>query len=192
MVTLLAIGVAPARAQLSGQMHVKGGAGFLSFPDYLGLVLVGLGSIDTTEGVTRGEFIPLVGPSAELERVVSERFSWGGFFALGCASAWTKFDSNGALNKRTSAIYPSLGIGCTTRYFRVGNFSMYGSWGLGVTFYAVDQYTASGGSTGVQMAVFPTANLYPLSFKIGSQSGFYTEIGWGSKGFVSMGGFKYF
>lgn len=189
---VMSIGLAPASAQQKGQIQFKAGAGVFSFPDYLSMVLVGFGSIDNADGVTRGNFIPITNPSVEVEFLTSDKFSIGGFFTFGVASSWTTVDATGEINTDATSFYPSLGLAMTTRYFRSDNFSMYGSWGVGATIITMRQTSPTEGRGGLDATVIPAANIYPLGFKFGDTKGWTVEVGWGSKGIVSFGGFTYF
>lgn len=192
VVLVMFVSLAPAKAQQKGDLQLRAGVGYFSLPDYVGILLAGFGSIDTTEGITRDDFIPLLNPSVEVEYHFSEHFSLGGFLALGYADARTTLDSTGEINKRATAFYPTLGISFTMRYFRSGNFSMYGSGGVGATLLAFRQTTPEEGRRPLQIQGAPMANVYPLCFKYGNTSGLHVEVGWGSKGLVSVGGFTYF
>lgn len=190
MVVLMAFAsLAPAKAQQKGDLHVKAGIGFFSVTDYLGLLLAGFGSIDTTEGVSHHDFITLFNPSVEVEYHFSPHFSLGGFLATGYADAWSTLDATGQINKRATVFYPTLGVSCTTRYFRSGNFSMYGSFGVGVALVTFRQTTPDEGRGNLQFNPIPMANAYPLGFKFGDTKGLFVEAGWGSKGLVNIGAF---
>lgn len=192
VVLVMFVSLAPAKAQQKGDLQLRAGVGHFSLPDFIGILLAGFGSIDTTANITRDDFIPLLNPSVELEYHFSEHFSLGGFLALGYADARTTLNSTGEINKRVTAFYPTLGISFTTRYFRSGNFSMYATVGLGATLLAFRQTTPEEGRRPLLIQGAPMGNAYPLCFKYGNTSGLHVEVGWGSKGLVSVGGFTYF
>ena len=196
LLATLAVGLtplSPASAQNTHTWQLKGSAGLFSLPDFVGLLVVGFGSIDTTDEVTRHEFTPVTNLSFEAHRFVNEWFALGGSLSVGYASAYTRFANGGAISRRASALYPTLCLAATTRYFESNRFAMYGSWGVGATALLVDQYSANSSSandddtpsTGITLM----GNLYPLCLSYGESSGIYVEVGWGAKGIVNVGGF---
>lgn len=194
LVTLMALAVGaasltPAVAQTQpGDWQARVGAGFFSVPDYVGLILVAFGSIDTNENISHKDFVPLTSINADFNYQKNAWFSWGGKLSFGCAMASSHFNDTGATSRSVTVAYPTLLVGAKTRYFRSGIFEMYGSWGAGATLLVMDQYT-SDSEPNFQMRLFPMADLYPVSFSLGRKNGFFAEIGWGSKGMVNMGGY---
>ena len=191
MVLVLATAaLTPANAQSKGEWSVKGGVGFLSFPDLICGLVVGLGSFDATEGVVGESFTPMINPSLEFYYGVNNWLALGGSVSVGYASARTVFSETGVVNKSISCLYPSMYVSALTRYFTVGRFSMYGSWGLGAM--AISTTQTSEGRTSSDMGATIMANAYPLCFSVGRSVGGFCEVGWGAKGFVNAGMFVNF
>ena len=188
MVLVLATAaLTPANAQSKGEWSVKGGVGFLSFPDLICGLVVGLGSIDATEGVVGESFTPMINPNLEFYYGVNNWLALGGSVSVGYASAKTVFSETGVVNKSISCLYPSMYVSALTRYFTVGRFSMYGSWGVGAMGFFVDQWTADGSNNLNSDAITIMGNAYPLCFSYGGRTGGFAELGWGAKGFVNVG-----
>ena len=177
-------------AQEKGTLRFHYSLGLLSLPDYLGAVIVGLGSIDTSDGVSSHSFLPLANLNAGLEYHFNEKVSLGATLSLSGSSAWTTIDANGEINRKIAGFYPSLCVSSTTRYFKHNLFSMYGHWGVGASFYMISQYfRTETPPSSFNGAVTPAGNIYPLCFSWGRKAGFNLECGWGSKGFVNIGGY---
>ncbi len=181
--------ISPIRAQEKGDLRLTYGAGFFSFSDYLGILIVGLGSIDTSDGVSSQSFFPMLNPNIGLEYHFNEDFTLGASLSLGGGSAWTNYDESGDLSKRAIGIYPTLLVSSHTRYLRSKQFSMYGHWGVGATFFYFNQVDKNDNYHQSDMVVYPNADIYPLCFSFGKKAGFNVECGWGTKGFVSVGGY---
>ena len=175
----------PIEAQERGQWQVKGGVGWFSLPDIFGNLVASLGSIDTTEGVEYNEFAPMLNPNVEVYCGINDWFALGGSFALGYANFGSKFVGTGAISRSAEALYQTLCVAAQTRYFSMGEFSMYGSWGAGVMALISNQKTP--GENDIQASVIPMVNLYPLSLSNGGDLGGLWEAGWGAKGFVNVG-----
>lgn len=180
----------PVVAQARGEWSVKGGIGWYSIPDFVGALMVGLGSIDTTEGTTSHSFVPLLNPNVEVHYGINDWLSLGGSLTVGYASAKSTFDDTGVLNKSIVAIYPTLCFSAQTRYFSSGKFSMYGSWGVGAMMLVGNQVTED--STNNQFGIAPMGNAYPLCFSYGGDLGGFLEAGWGAKGLVNIGIYRNF
>lgn len=180
----------PVVAQARGEWSVKGGIGWYSIPDFVGALMVGLGSIDTTEGTTSHSFVPLLNPNVEVHYGINDWLSLGGSLTVGYASAKSTFDDTGVLNKSIVAIYPTLGFSAQTRYFSSGKFSMYGSWGVGAMMLVGNQITDN--SSNNQFGIAPMGNAYPLCFSYGGDLGGFLEAGWGAKGLVNIGIYRNF
>lgn len=172
-------------AQEDGEWRVKGGVGWFSMPDFLGGLVAGLGSIDTTDGVEHSSFAPMLNPNLEIYYGISDWFSMGLSLGVGYAGAETRYVDTGAISKSSESIYPSLCIASQTRYFSSGKFAMYGSWGVGLMLLHYKQYYD--GSEHRQAKIAPMTSLYPLCFSYGGSTGGFLEAGWGSKGFVNVG-----
>ena len=172
-------------AQQRGEWSVKGGVGWFSLPDVVGGLLVGFGSIDSTNGVVISSFVPMFNPNIEVQYAVNDWLALGGSVAVGYASAKSVFSETGVVNKSVEALYPTLCISAQTRYFSSGKFAMYGSWGAGVMALISSQKTTE--SSNDQVGVIPMVNLYPLGLSYGGDLGGFLEAGWGAKGFVNMG-----
>ena len=172
-------------AQQRGEWSVKGGVGWFSLPDFFGSLVAGLGSIDTAEGVKHQEFVPLLNPNVEVYCGINDWLALGGSVAVGYASAKSVFSETGVVNKSVEALYPTLCISVQTRYFSIGKFSMYGSWGAGVMMLISSQKTPEENNN--QVGVIPMVNLYPLGLSYGGDLGGFLEAGWGAKGFVNLG-----
>lgn len=185
---LLAAAPQTATAQQKGDWQVKGSAGVLSLPDIVSIMIVGFGSIDTNENVERGEFVPITSLSAEANYWFSEKFAVGGSLTVGHASAWSNFTDTGALSRSISATYPTLCVNATTRYFRKGDFMMYGLWGVGAMGIMARQYDSDNGLRNLEFAAAPMGNLYPLCLQYGQRNGLFVEVGWGARGIVNIGG----
>lgn len=179
--------IAPVSAQERGEWSIRGGVGWFSLPDFVGALVVGLGSIDGTEGTTSHDFVPMLNPNVELLYGCNNWLSVGGTLSVGYASATSKFDDTGAVNKQAWALYPSLGVAAKTRYFQSGKFSMYGSWSLGVIVLMSEQSGAEITERGVNTAAVVMGNAYPLCFSYGGDTGGFLEAGWGFKGIVNLG-----
>ncbi len=177
----------PIVAQERGVLQVRVGAGWLSLPDFIGGLVVGLGSIDTTEGVEGYSFAPMINPNVELLCGVNEWLALGGSLSVGCAAAETRFEQTGEVSKSTSALYPTICLAATTRYFSSGRVTIYGSWGVGAMMLLSRQTLSS--ETNTQVGVAPMANLYPLCLSWGGSARGFVELGWGAKGIVNVGGF---
>jgi zinc transporter ZupT len=67
-----------ATAQQGGDWQVRGSAGVLSLPDVFGVIVVGFGSIDTSENVTSHEFVPLTSPTVEVNYWLGDKLALGG------------------------------------------------------------------------------------------------------------------
>ena len=180
----------PVVAQARGEWSVKGGIGWYSIPDFVGALMVGLGSIDTTEGTTSHSFVPLLNPNVEVHYGINDWLSLGGSLTVGYASAKSTFDNTGVLNKSIVAIYPTLCFSAQTRYFSSGKFSMYGSWGVGAMMLVGNQITDN--SSNNQFGIAPMGNAYPLCFSYGGDLGGFLEAGWGAKGLVNIGIYRNF
>lgn len=172
-------------AQQRGEWSVKGGVGWFSLPDVVGGLLVGFGSIDSTNGVVISSFVPMFNPNIEVQYAVNDWLALGGSVAVGYASAKSVFSETGVVNKSVEALYPTLCFAAQTRYFSMGKFSMYGSWGAGVMMLISSQKTPEENNN--QVGVIPMVNLYPLSLSYGGDLGGFLEAGWGAKGFVNLG-----
>ena len=192
MVLVLATtAITPAKAQAKGEWSIKGGVGFLSLPDLVLGLAVGLGSIDDTEGVVREDFTPMLDPTLEFHYGVNNWLSLGGSATIGYLSAQTVLGNTGAVNKSIECFYNTLCVSAISRYFTAGKFSMYGSWGVGAMVVSTVQTSRSNGSSS-QFAGTLMANAYPLCFSVGDSIGGYCELGWGAKGFVNAGMFVNF
>lgn len=180
----------PLMAQQKGDWNIKVGAGWFSVPDFVGALVAGLGSIDTTEGTISQDFVPMINPNVEVLCSVNDWLELGASLSVGYASAKSVFEGTDKVNKSSMALYPTLCFGVDTRYFRSSRFSMYGSWGLGVCALYGQQRSADGSSAdNDNFAVAPMGNFYPLCFSYGeadSVEGFL-EIGWGAKGIFNVG-----
>lgn len=188
VVVLSAAALAPAKAQTKGEWSIKGGVGYLSLPDLICGLAVGLGSMDMTEGVENESFALMTNPTVEFHYGLNNWFALGGSVTVGYASAKSVFPETGVVNKTISCIYPSVCLSAITRYFTNGKFSMYGSWGLGAVAISTEQTSQSNGSSS-QMTVAPMANVYPLCFSVGGSIGGFCELGWGAKGFANVGAY---
>lgn len=177
-----------ATAQQRGDWQVRGGAGVLSLPDVFGVIVVGFGSIDTSENVTSHEFVPLTSPTIEVNYWLGDKVALGGSLSVGYAAAWSTFNDSGKDSRRVSALYPTLCLSAQTRYFRKGNFMMYGSWGVGAMTMVVNQYNSDEGQNNSSLGFSMMGNLYPLGFQFGHDKAFFVELGWGAKGTLNVGG----
>lgn len=188
MIAAVVLGASqPLMAQQKGEWNVKVGAGWFSAPDFVGLLVAGLGSIDTTEGTSSQEFIPLINPNVEVLYGVSDWCSLGGSMAMGYSAAKSVFDVTGEVNRSSSAFYNTLCLSAQTRYFRRGNFAMYGSWGVGLCALYAMQRSADGNTNNNNFAATFMANAYPLCFEMGEKVSCFVEVGWGAKGIVNVG-----
>lgn len=187
MIAALTLGTSQRLVAQDGKWSTKVGAGWFSVPDFVGALVAGLGSMDTTEGTTSHDFIPLINPNIELVHGVNDWLSLGGYLSVGYASAESRFEATGTVNKSTEAFYPTLLFSAETRYFTSGLFSMYGSWGVGAM--ALFSQQLFEGDTNTQFAVTPMANVYPLgfAFEVNHSLAAFLEIGWGAKGFFNVG-----
>ena len=188
VVVLSAAALAPAKAQTKGEWSIKGGVGYLSVPDLILGLAVGLGSIDNTEGVVREDFTPMVDPTLEFHYGVNNWLALGGSATVGYLSAKTLLGNTGAVNKSVSCFYNTLCVNAISRYFTAGKFSMYGSWGVGAMLVSTQQRDRSNGSSS-QFAGTLMANVYPLCFSVGGSIGGFCELGWGAKGFANVGAY---
>lgn len=180
--------IAPASAQTKGDWSIKGGVGWLSLPDFVGALVAGLGSIDTTEGTKHKELTLLLNPNVEILYGCNDRFAVGLSASAGFIMSQSVIEATGVVNKQATAFYPTLCVAAKTTYFRRGQFSMYGSWGLGVSAMVIEQSGADVENNGPNTALTPMGNLYPLSFSYGSsRTGGFAEVGWGAKGIVNVG-----
>lgn len=175
----------PLAAQERGEWSIKGGIGWFSLPDFVGLLVAGLGSIDVNKEVESNQFMPMLNPNVEVQYGINDWLALGGSLALGYAGVKTELVETGATSKISRAFYPTLCISAQTRYFSAGKFTMYGSWGAGVMLLFSTQKSAE--TTNNQVGVAPMANLYPLCFSYGDKIGCFCEVGWGAKGFSNVG-----
>lgn len=183
----------PASAQQRGEWSIKGGLGWFSAPDLVGVLATGLSvSFDNTEGTETDEFAPLLNPNIEVLYGINNWFALGGSLSLGYCSAESEFVATDAINKSSKAFYPSLQLCAKTTYFRSGRFSMYGSWGVGAMGFFIDQWTADGSNNINSGAVTIMGNAYPVCFSYGGRTGGFAELGWGAKGFVNVGIYRAF
>lgn len=183
--------ITPSAAQQVGQWSVRGGVGWFSLPDFIGILVAGFGTaFNNPEGSERQEFIPLLNPSIEAHYSFNEWFALGGSLACGYASSKSTHIESGALNKKVWAAYPTLCVSAQTTYFRKGKFSMYGLWGLGVTAMFSQQTSEdSSAEHNTSVVVAPMGNLYPLGISFGNNIGGFAEFGWGTKGIVNIGAY---
>ena len=172
-------------AQERGEWCIKGGVGWFSLPDFMGSLVAGLGSIDTTEGCENHSFIPMLNPNVEVHYGINDWLALGGSVAIGYAGAESRFVDTGDVNKSSKALYPTICLSAQTRYLSAGKFAMYGSWGVGVMVLVSNQKTSE--NTNTQVGFSPMANLYPLGFSYGGETGGFVEAGWGAKGWVNVG-----
>lgn len=159
-------------------------------PDIFGLLIAGFGSIDTTEGTSSRDFIPLLNPNVEVLFGVNSWLSLGGSLAVGYASAESVLDTSGVVNKSMKTLYPTLTFAAQTQYFSSGRFAMYGSWGLGVmAVYAQQRSQEEGVGNNTSFAATLMGNAYPLCFSYGNtgEVAGFVELGWGAKGIVNVG-----
>ena len=177
-----------ATAQQRGDWQVRGSAGVMSMPDVLGVIVVGFGSIDTSENVERHKFIPLTSPTVEVNCWLNDKVALGGSLSVGCAASWSKFTDSGQTSRSVSAVYPSICLSAQTRYFRNGNFMMYGSWGVGAMTMVVNQYDSDEGQNNSSLGFSLMGNIYPVCFQFGQDKGLFVELGWGAKGSLNVGG----
>ncbi|MBE6201134.1 MAG: hypothetical protein E7134_02975 [Rikenellaceae bacterium] len=185
---LLAVAtITPASAQAKGEWNIKGGIGWVSTPDFVGALIAGLGSIDTTEGTSHKELTTLLNPNVEILYGVNDKWAWGCSLSAGYILSQSVFDDTGVVNKSASAFYPTLCLAAQTTYFRRGQFAMYGSWGFGVMAMVIEQKGTDVTADGPNIAFAPMGNVYPLSFSYGGRTGGFAEIGWGAKGIVNLG-----
>lgn len=187
MIAALTLGVSQPLMAQEGRLNVKVGAGWLSLPDFMGLLVAGLGSMDSTEGTTNQDFTPLINPNVELVYGVNSWLSLGGSLSVGYASAKSVFEDTGAVNRSSMALYPSLMFAADTRYFSSGKFSMYGSWGVGaMALYSQQLYD---GNNNTQFTAALMGNVYPLCFALETADNLsaFLEIGWGAKGVFNLG-----
>lgn len=187
MIAALTLGTSQTLVAQDGKWSTKVGAGWYSVPDFVGALITGLGTIDTTEGTSSHDFIPLINPNIELVYGVNDWISLGGYLSVGYASAESRFEATGTVNKSTESFYPTLLFSAETRYFTSGWFSMYGSWGIGAM--ALFSQQLFEGDTNTQFAVAPMANVYPLgfAFEVNHNLAAFLEIGLGAKGFFNVG-----
>lgn len=182
-------GTQPMQAQEKGSLALHYGAGFFSFPDFLGILLVGFGSLEfNNEESIHRDFIPLIDPNFELEYYFNERVSLGGHLSLGMAKASRIFEEEVDSYKKATAVYPSLMLSSSTHYLQKEKFSLYGHWGLGATFLFFRQIHSDKSENPLKLSLFPAANIYPLCLSYGKQHRVKMELGWGSKGFANIGG----
>lgn len=176
-------------AQGRDYWSIKGGVGWVSVPDFVGALVAGLGSIDSTEGVSRQEFAPLLDPNIEVLFNANDWLSLGASFLVGYSSTRTVFDDTGATSKSASAFYPSVIFTIDTRYASKGRFTVYGSWGIGAMAMWITQRSMDGSTNNDNFAASTMGNVYPLcfSYKPGNSVSGYVELGWGAKGIVNIG-----
>ena len=174
-----------AAAQERGEWSIRGGVGWFSVPDLIGALVAGLGSIDTTEGVTRQEFIPLLNPNVGIYCSMNDWLSLGTSFTVGYSTAKTVMEDTGRVNKSVSVLYPSVYIGGIFKYYSYGKFSIYGLCEVGAALYSVTQF--SDGENRHQLSFSPMANVYPIGLSYGGQVSGFIEGGWGSRGIVNAG-----
>ena len=178
--------------QPSYEKRMEIGAGWVSIPDVVGILVTGLSSIEFEEETFVTSLTPCTNPSFEMLWRTNKWFSCGVSCSIGYASGNIE-TVDGGLVKRTSCLYPTLGFVAETRYFAHDGYAMYGSWGAGVSFYFVGQELVkqSGDST-FEVAVLPCVDIYPLCVRWGDLIGFYAECGVGSKGILNVGAFIHF
>ena len=184
--------ITPASAQVKGEWSIKGGIGWYSLPDIVGVLIAGFGSIDTTEGTSSQAFAPLLNPNVEFHYGFNDWFALGGSLTTGLTSAKSTFEDSGATNKSVFALYPTLCVNAITTYFRSGKFSMYVSWGVGIMGLFSRQTGTDISDSSLQFGIVPMGNIYPLSFTYGGRTGGFAELGWGAKGFVNLGVYHVF
>ena len=184
--------ITPASAQVKGEWSIKGGIGWYSLPDIVGVLIAGFGSIDTTEGTSSQAFAPLLNPNVEFHYGFNDWFALGGSLTTGLTSAKSIITNTGTVNKSVFALYPTLCVNAITTYFRSGKFSMYGSWGVGVMGLFSRQTGTDISDSSLQFGIVPMGNIYPLSFTYGGRTGGFAELGWGAKGFVNLGVYHVF
>ena len=178
----------PANAQRRGEWAIKGGIGELSLPDIVGVLATGLSvSFDNTEETATKDFAPLLNPNVEILYGVNNWLALGASLSAGYCTAKSEFIDSGAINKESSAFYPSLQFCAKTTYFRSRGFSMYGSWGVGAMGFFVDQWTADGSNNINSAAITIMGNAYPLCFSYGGRTGGFAELGLGAKGVLNVG-----
>lgn len=188
MVGVLMLGVSqPVAAQESGRWRANVGVGWFSLPDFVGMLIAGLGTIDTTEGTSTQDFIPLLNPNLGVLCGVNDWFAVGGSMSIGYAAATSHFDDTGVVSRRTRALYLTLTLDAKARYVAWNNLSLYGSVGVGAMALSSNQFYDGSNHPNLQFA--PMCNLYPLCLSIGNETGGFVEFGWGSKGFVNIGGY---
>lgn len=188
----------PAKAQLGDGWSIKAGAGWFSIPDVVGLLLAGFGAIDTEEGTSNKSFVPMVSPSVELHYQFNDWFALGGSLAVGYAQNKSVFDSSNIVNKEIWTLYPTLCVNALTNYYQNDEFTLYGSWGVGVMVLFCQQRGESITDKSVKCQSAFMGNCYPLGLAFdlrplfgGSESNGRTaltlEAGWGAKGIASLG-----
>lgn len=176
-----------AQAQVDRNLTLKASAGLISLPDYINLLLVGLGSIDPKDNISREDFTPCTAINLEMLHPINHWMQIGASLSSGYASAQTIYNDTGALSRYISSFHNSLCFLANTTYWQKNNFAFYGSWGLGATLFVVTQKDADTNNT--QATVAPMGNIYPICMKFGNLKGAYLELGWGAKGIVTIGGF---
>lgn len=165
------------------------GVGWVSIPDVVGILVTGLGSLDFEGDTFVTSFTPCTNPSIEVMRYKNEWFSYGLSVTIGLAEGTIEAET-GVVKKQTKCFYPTLSFVAETRYFKDENFALYGSWGVGASFYMVRQkYTNGYGDSTFDVAVLPCVDIYPLCARWGEQIGVYAALGAGSKGGLNVGGF---
>lgn len=182
-------GITPMNAQEKASLKLHYGAGYFSFPDFLGVLLVGFGSLEFSEEESlHRNFVPLINPNVELEYYFNEHVSLGGHLSLGMATANRTFEENPDNFKKATAVYPSLMVSSSTHYLQKEKFSLYGHWGVGATLFFFRQVQSDKAENPLQCNVFPAANIYPICLSYGKKHAVKLELGWGSKGFANIGG----
>ncbi len=179
----------PLNAHEKGDFRLSAGIGVYSYVDMVSILIVGISLLDNNENIYGTDFIPLTNPNVGLEYYLSDHVSLGGSISLGFCSGSNRFE-DGSISKKTTMVYPSLLINSTTHYLKRRSFSLYGRWGLGATLFVSKQIqNKSDTSSSVQLSPTMAGDLYPLCFCLGNKTGFFLEAGWGTKGFVNLGGY---
>ncbi len=188
--TLALSSAAPTQAQVDHRWEIKASAGLLSTPEYINLILIGLGSLNFDDNLVRQEFTPCTALNVEIYRQVNHWLQVGASLSSGYANVNTTQPETGTMSRHTGSFHTSLCLTANTRYKQKKNLSYYGSWGLGASMFVLTQKGDDLNETNV--APIPMLNIYPFCMKIGNLRGAYLEFGWGAKGIVNFGGFVRF
>lgn len=110
-------------------------------------------------------------------------------FTVGCAANFSSFiregvrQSNGVKVKQ-NCNNVALSAECRFTYLRKGIFKMYGTLGLGVSYWNIIEQAEA---TDAQHGAFFNFNVSPLGMRLGKQVGGFLEFGLGYRGLVSAG-----